>query len=308
MFDIIIGNPPYNKGGIKSSSGKHLGEKNETIWPLFVNKAFEMLKEDGYLLYIHPLSFLRKSHSVYNIILEKHLIYLELWDNIQSKQLINAEIPLAIYLLKNTTKKEETEICTILKELRVEKTSRAFLKIGESIPFAYHNIFNKLADFIKKNNLQLEYNSRLIKIDGEKFKLPKEYTINDLLYIDTYKIKEGIIVKKGLFQHPDADKRKLIIANKCKFKGIFIDENKLGLTGSNKYYILGDNLELIQKILSFKVFNIVCDYTKYNQNFLNPAAFGFIPDLRKLNIKDITEDEFYDLIGFTEEEKSFLLK
>ena len=48
--------------------------------------------------------------------------------------------------------------------------------------------------------------------------------------------------------HKDANKTKLIIANKCSFKGIFIDDGKLGLTGCNKYYILGNNLELLLKI------------------------------------------------------------
>ena len=35
-FDIIVGNPPYNKGGIRSHTGKKLGEKNETIWTKFI--------------------------------------------------------------------------------------------------------------------------------------------------------------------------------------------------------------------------------------------------------------------------------
>ena len=30
-FDVILGNPPYNKGGIRSHTGKQLGKKNETF-------------------------------------------------------------------------------------------------------------------------------------------------------------------------------------------------------------------------------------------------------------------------------------
>jgi tRNA1(Val) A37 N6-methylase TrmN6 len=81
QFDVILGNPPYNKGGIRSHTGKQLGEKNETIWTKFIEKAFKWLKPDGYLVYINPLSWLKKSHSLHNIMLEKHIIWMKLWDD-----------------------------------------------------------------------------------------------------------------------------------------------------------------------------------------------------------------------------------
>jgi len=99
QFDIILGNPPYNKGGIHSHTGKQLGEKNETIWTKFIEKAFKWLKQDGYLVHINPLSWLKKSHSLHNIILEKHIIWMKLWDNYQSKEMINKDITISLYVL-----------------------------------------------------------------------------------------------------------------------------------------------------------------------------------------------------------------
>jgi hypothetical protein len=87
-----------------------------------------------------------------------------------------------------------------------------------------------------------------IKSSGTKSKIPQNYTLEDMFAIDTYKLQEGILVKKASETHPDANKRKIIIANKRGFKGAFIDEGKLSLTGNHKFYILGDKLELIQKI------------------------------------------------------------
>jgi hypothetical protein len=123
-----------------------------------------------------------------------------------------------------------------------------------------------------------------------------------MLAIDTYTIKDGIMVKKSLILHPDANKRKIIIANKSSFIGAFIDEGLLGLTGSQKYYIMGENLELILKLLNFKIVNIISHYTKYAQDFLDKDAFKYIPDIRKLNVKNIKESEFYKLIGLTNDE------
>ena len=47
-FDIIMGNPPFNPPkGETGSSGNN-------IWPNFVMKSYSLLKEDGYLLFVHP--------------------------------------------------------------------------------------------------------------------------------------------------------------------------------------------------------------------------------------------------------------
>ena len=57
------------------------------------------------------------------------------------------------------------------------------------------------------------------------------------------------------------------------------------------------------EIPKFIIFNIiVSDFLKYSQSFLDKEAFKYLPDIRKLGIADITEDEFYKLIGLTHQE------
>ena len=303
-FDIIIGNPPYNKGGIRSHTGKQLGEKNETIWTKFIEKAFKWLKPDGYLAYINPLSWLKKSHSLHNIMLEKHIIWMKLWDDSQSKGIINADIPISLYILQNkmNNSNEKTEIISEIKRKKLTTTSKEYLNKDYSIPLAYHSIFNKLIDYIEKNNCNLEYNTKTIKSSGAKIKLPNKYNFEDMYAVDTYTINEGILVKKAIEMHPDMKKSKLIISNKRGFNGAFIDDGKLSLTGTEKIYILGENLELILKIMKFKISNLICDYTKYRMSFLEKEVCNYLPDIRKLGIKDIDEKQFYKLIGLTEDE------
>ena len=304
QFDVILGNPPYNKGGIRSHTGKQLGEKNETIWTKFIEKAFKWLKPNGYLAYINPLSWLKKSHSLHNTMLEKHIIWMKLWDNSQSKGMINADIPISLYVLQNSLNidKKKTEIISILKRRNLTTTSNEYLNKDYSIPLAYHSIFNKLINFIETKNLKLEYRTKTVKSTGIKTKIPSKYKLEDMLAIDTYTIKEGIMIKKTTEAHPDANKIKLIIANKASFNGAFIDEGKLSLTGNHKFYIIGDKLELIIKMLSYKIIDIIGHYTKYGQDFLDNEAFTYLPDIRKLEIKDIDEKQFYKLIGLTQDE------
>ena len=306
-FDISIGNIPFNKDGIRSHTGKQLGNgdsKSETIWPKFIDKTFKWTKPDGFIIYINPLSWLKKSHSLHNEMLEKHIVWLKLWDNSKSKEMISADIPISLYVLQNTINNEnkKTEIISILKRRRITTTSTEYLNPKISIPLAFHNIFNKLLAFIETRNLQLEYKTKTIKSSGTKAKIPTEYTVEDMWAVDTYTIKEGLMIKKATEQHPDANKRKLIISNKSSFTGAFIDEKKLGLTGNDKSYILGDNLELLLKLLSFKISDIISHCTKYRQDFLEKEVYKYLPDIRKLGIADITEAEFYNLIGLTRQE------
>ena len=305
-FDVILGNPPYNKGGIRSHTGKQLGKKNETIWTKFIEKSFEWLKSDGFLAFINPLSWLKKSHSLHSEILEKHIVWLKLWDNIKSLATINGKIPISLFILQNTPNitNKKTDIISEIKSKKLTTTSTEYLNPTYSIPLAFHSIFNKLVGFIETRNLQLEYKTKTIKSSGTKAKIPTKYTLEDMWAVDTYTIKEGLMVKKATEQHPDANKRKLIISNKASFTGAFIDEGKLGLTGNDKSYIMGENLEIILKLLSFKISNMISHFTKYRQDFLEKEVYTYLPDIRKLGIADITEDEFYNLIGLTNDEIS----
>jgi len=305
-FDIILGNPPYNQGGIKSKTSKTTDSK--TIWNFFIFNAFNLLKINGYFLFITPLSWLKSSHNCHNILLEKYLIYLELWDDNKSKQSINGEIPISIFLIKNidnSIKKLNTNIKINKLRKKIIQNYNIYINKNNSIPLGFISQLLKLQNFIIKNNLFLDFKTTKLKVnDKEKFKLPnfKSIKLSDNYCIDTYTIKDGYLGNKTFEQHEDADKRKLIICNKATLSGIFIDDGKFGICGTHNYYILGDNLELLKNILDYKIIKIASLFTKFGQNFLDTDLFKYyIPDLRK--IKGIqTEEQLYKAINLTKKE------
>ena len=311
-FDIIIGNPPYNSGGIRSSTGAKLGEKNETIWPKFVEQAFDLLTCGGYLSFIHPLSWLKTSHSQHDTLLNKHIEWLMLWDDGKSKSTISADIPLSIYVLHNIEHANNmTEVISTMKRQNLKTTDRLYLNPKYSIPLAYHSIFAKIAKKIEDNpELKLKINTTTVKSEGNSFKLPVNVSENDMLAVDTYRVKDGYLVKKMKEKHPDTKTRKLIIANKSGFAGCMIDEGKLGMTGSDKFYIVGDNLERLLGLFKTKLANLVCNNTRYRQHFLDKGSFDYIIDVRHVSKKDlpeITDECLYNYLGLTHEEIKMIM-
>ena len=307
-FDVIMGNPPYNSGGIKSCTGKKLSktEKNKTIWPDFINYSLNVLKENGYLISINPLSWMKNTHSLFKTLTSKNILWLRLSSNTESYKFINATIPLSCLILQNCKYNNKTEI---VRENYNEITK---LNNNYSLPLGYFNIFNKINEFIIKNNLQLDVKHKLVKGEDTKFNINtlSKIKLSDNYGIDTYTLKNGYIFKKMIHKHPDTEKKKLIIPNKCSFKGCFIDEGKIGLVGTDKFYIIGDNLELILNMINnYKIINLLCSYTKYRQDFLNSEVFNYIPDIRKLkNFNNITEEKLYKLIGFNNNEINIINK
>jgi hypothetical protein len=179
-----------------------------------------------------------------------------------------------------------------------------YLDQNSSIPLAFHNIFNKLRLKILNEHLELEVNTSTVKSDDIKsIKLPDDYSQEDMYGIDTFRIKDGYFVKKTIIEHKDMKSRKLIIANKSSFHGSMIDNGKLALIGNHKFYIMGDELEKIQKLLNSKLCDLISHFTKYGQDFLDKDAFTYIPDIRKIKTHNIINIEsFYNYFGFTDDE------
>jgi hypothetical protein len=60
MFDIVMGNPPYNPPKTET------GSSGNSIWQQFVIKSFYLVKEMGFLLFIHPPGWKKPTDEIFD--------------------------------------------------------------------------------------------------------------------------------------------------------------------------------------------------------------------------------------------------
>jgi hypothetical protein len=103
-FDIIIGNPPYDKS--QKAEGKRGG--GDTLWDKFVIKYLnKTLKKGGYLSLVHPTIWRKpqseksSSKEVNMLMLSKQIHYLEMHDSKDGLKTFNAGTRYDFYFLEN---------------------------------------------------------------------------------------------------------------------------------------------------------------------------------------------------------------
>lgn len=105
-FDVVIGNPPYQK--------KVGPKKTEAIWSKFVEKSFEICKEGGYVSLIHPSGWRNvdgKFKETQKLLLSKDVKYLEIHNEKDGQKYFNATTSFDWYVVKNVnTLNNSTEV------------------------------------------------------------------------------------------------------------------------------------------------------------------------------------------------------
>jgi hypothetical protein len=109
-FDVIMGNPPYNASGTKATGN--------TIWQLFVINSIKLLKNNGYICFIHPNGWRKpntekgKFYGLFEKMTnENTLLYLEIHDTKDGMKHFNCGTRYDWYILqKKKNKNHKTKI------------------------------------------------------------------------------------------------------------------------------------------------------------------------------------------------------
>ena len=110
LFDIIIGNPPWND----SKTGKQEGSRaKNSLWDKFIFASLELLNKNGFIGFINPAQWRGlgpEYHKVWDAFKSKQLVYLHIYSKKQGQQLFGVGSRFDLYILKNENNTTTTEI------------------------------------------------------------------------------------------------------------------------------------------------------------------------------------------------------
>jgi hypothetical protein len=261
QFDVIIGNPPYNKDDTGNGN---------MIWHLFVEKSINELNKNGYLVFVHP-SLWRKPQSdktrmkkFFNLMTKQNqMLYLEIHNTKDGLKTFGCGTRYDYYVIKNKPKYKKT---IILDENNV--INNIDLEHYEWLPNCDFQIIDKL---IAKNNEEKlnilnDFNYSRLKKDIVSTKKDNSYKY-DLIYLTP---KNGIrymyskINNKGHF-----GVSKIIIGETGMDNAINDWDGKYGMT-QDSFGIIIDSKEEGDKILCAlkteefkKIIKIACSWSNF---------------------------------------------
>jgi len=322
-FDVIVGNPPYNEGGIRCQTTDRIKQnikdtfrkgitkgvngvspcKARTIWTLFVENSLKHLNVNKYLCFLNPASWISLKSKTSKLLLSKQLEYIRFYNCVDALKIFkkSGEIPLTYYVLKNTNTKNETRI--------YDNCLKQFVKFNiyenNFIPTEVISIFIKIYEFTKLygslkskvvNPSVLDNLSQTAK-KGYKFPVVSVYKKNVRIQ---YSNKSNFVINKP----------KLVLTNSTMGYPILDEHGSLFNNGSDKYYITSNNLKELKQIQNFLYTPLILyliTITRARQKFFNNKIFEILPDITKfIETEDIDDNTILDIFNLNDNEKASL--
>ena len=302
-FDIIIGNPPYNYGTIKTPTNAILDKKidGKSIWQNFIIRSLELLKDNGFLSLIVPSIWLKPDKKgIYKLLTQYKILKLRCFSNSETNKLFNyqAQTPTCFFLIQKTlTNNNDILIYDQIYNMYISYN----LLHNYPIPLSNISIINKFLYFVKKyGNIKIyKTNSPSIKCD---------FSTNYSIYYP-YKnvctcILEGSdrLIPELLENYSNIPNYghtipKLILAHKMYGFPFFDYEGCLGIASRDNYIIKDyslSQLKNIQKFLSTKTILFLYNATTYRMKYLERYIFQFIPDISKISFFNNLSNNVYE--------------
>ncbi len=287
-FDIIIGNPPYNKDISKNNAG------GQVIWISFVKKVYSLLKKNSYLLFIHPPNYRKPEHELHDIFFNNQLYFIKIMGEKESKKYFNCNIRVDYYLLQKCLIYKKTLIndeYNINYKIKINDNIKYIPNYGISIHLKLQNIdVNNLIcinprshdttrKYVSKNKSN-EYNIKLFNTSSSK----------GLTYYYTSK------------KHPFQDIKKVMFSN-GRYIYPFYDNGILGGTQSC-LFIEVNNKNKGEEIINYinsNLFKFLIKSSKFNNFSISHTFISNIPNLTLL-LNKINNKKIHKLLELTDEE------
>jgi hypothetical protein len=248
LYDVIIGNPPYQRANKKNGTAR--GGKCQ-LYLDFVDKCLSLLKDNGYLLFIHPCNWRKVGSSRLPSFLKYNLLTVSLYNR---KLFDSVNVNVDWYVLQKTPYNGTTRIYnnpseSDLTTLQMDIPDSVNVCLSDSLPFIPNfmtpHIQDDIFDIIK-SRMCLE-----CKISCELHAYTKKEYLRktkDCEFIHPIYNTSAQNCLWSRIPHSMQFRRKVIMSTSGKLSP-FYDDGKLGTT-QNSMYILVDTKEDADEIIN----------------------------------------------------------
>lgn len=261
-----------------------------------------MKDKTGFLLFIHPASWISLQHSRSDLILSKQVVYLRFYNYAASQHLFveSGKLPLTYYLLQNISTKNDTNIYDncLKRDIKYNIYENNFVPT-EAIPmfekiFKLRNKFGNLQD--KYYNTKRPNKDLISKKYNSSHKFPLISITNKEIDLEFY--------NSNLSR---SNEKKLIFPNFSMGYPIFDDYGILYPSSNMMHCVIYENnpkkLKQIQSLFYTNLVFYIINLLKTKQNFFNNKIFEIVPDITKItNKSEISDNYLFDLLKLSQED------
>ena len=289
-FDIIIGNPPYQKENKVDPS--KLSAK--PLYHLFVERSIDLLNDSGYLNFIHPISWRRKSKEIKILskMTQYYFIYLYTTNHFQPFKTCSPYINIYVLQKRPYNKK----LLTTYETQFDKKEYKGDTNIPNNLSFMPVLLSKEVLSIIDKMinaegsklNIQLESKFSTSK-KNIRVEQNEEYKFKN---IHTNHKKKGILYRYSNRKHPCQDKLKIVMNFKGGFQNLrpIIEGGGIGITDNSMYMcVTDDNKDFILDFLNSDIIYFLLMITNYNFGSNHKNEFHIlnlitIPNIYNFNV------------------------
>ena len=287
-FDVVFGNPPYQP----PSNGKKGGK---SLWPIFVQKSMNLLKPNGFLVFVHPALWRKPKNELHDLMFGKQFHYLSIHTKQEGDKLFHATTRYDWYILQNTEATRPTMV-------HFDDGMEISVMIQPSLQFIPnhgHDIFTKILS---------NPGPTLNALSTHEGSTGSKNTSNTKSGVFCHPLVNSVSKTKGINCMYSSKPLKNQFAQKVIFSNgefvlPFYDRGVFGTTQGGIFIAVSSEAEgqKIARFLKSKLIYYIVSATKWSNFETNKQIFWSIPHPHELP-DNMTDAEIYAYFGLTLEE------
>ena len=297
-FDVVFGNPPYNDCHNKKADQGGSGSRTR-LYPSFVIRSLALLKDNGFLVFIHPAMWRKPNDILHQYLFGNQLHHLRLYTKPEGSKIFGRGVTTKVdwYVLQK-------QLPSLPTMIHLDDNTIISHHINVATPMICghgHDIWYKMYQMILEGKAEpLPVEKRAIANSKCKGTSSDNY-VYPLIQSTSRKGVSSISWYK--LSHPNQYKKKVVYAEIEVVHPVYDKEGRFGTTDNIQSILVTDDTEgeYLCRYLSSKLFQYIVGATKWSMFRTDHSMFQYIPYPKELP-HDFTDAQLYDYFDFTEEE------